>query len=214
MNSAKSPDVMAALEQSISRERLGKYLVAASDDLSKALDLYEKNCRLSEAFYTPLQCLEVCFRNSLNAQLTNYYGTNWFRTGGPPLHADAEADINHALKELERNGTVTALPGAVVAELKLGFWVSLIAGRYDATLWRQCLHKAFSKPAKSRGRKHIHGRFNALRRFRNRVAHHEPIFHLDPAAKHAEIVEAIEWMCPTTAGWATTLSRVNEVHGA
>lgn len=214
MNSLKSPELIVALQRSISSERLAKYLDEAQGDVSTALVFYERNCRLSESFYTPLQCFEVCLRNALHTQLSGYYGVNWFRNGGPPLALLAKEDIAKALKELEgEGGKVTALPGAVVAELKLGFWVSLLNRRYDTSLWRQCLHLAFLPAARSRGRQPIHQRINVLRRFRNRVAHHEPIFHLDLDRMHREIIETIGWMCPDTSRWAASLSRFEEVSG-
>jgi hypothetical protein len=41
-----------------------------------------------------------------------------------------------------------------------------------------------------------------IRRFRNRVAHHEPILSGDLPARHREIIETIGWMCPLTASWS------------
>ena len=52
---------------------------------------------------------------------------------------------------------------------------------------------------------------NALRRLRNRIAHHEPIFQKDLRLMHDETIEAIRWLCPITAAWADTNSRVRVV---
>jgi hypothetical protein len=43
---------------------------------------------------------------------------------------------------------------------------------------------------------------------RNRVAHHEPIFHKPLVKTHDEIIEAIRWMCKSTAAWSIHHSRV------
>jgi hypothetical protein len=97
--------------------------------------------------------------------------------------------------------------GAVVAELSFGFWVSLLGPRYDATLWRASLYRAFRENGARMKRDRVHGRFNALRRFRNRIAHHEPIFLNNLANTHAEIIEATNWMCSDTAAWTLHISR-------
>jgi hypothetical protein len=85
-------------------------------------------------------------------------------------------------------------PGKVIAELKFAFWVGLVGPQYDATIWRKCLYKAFRSVGGKR-RKDIHSRLNALRRFRNRIAHHEPIFHKPIKVTHIEVIETVRWMC-------------------
>lgn len=194
-----------SLEITLSRDRLEKYLDETGQDLDASIELYEKNTRLAEAFYMPLQCVEICLRNQLHIQLSNTYGELWYENGNPPLLDDSLRMIFEAKEELTKAGRVT--PGRMVAELKFAFWVGLMGPKYDATLWRKCLHRAF--PASGgRPRKTIHWRFNAIRRFRNRVAHHEPIFHLSPIVRHQEIIEAISWMCRNTSAWALHHSRL------
>ena len=200
-----------ALEVTLSRERLEKYLDETGQDLDAAIELYEKNTRLSEAFYTPLQAVEVCLRNQLNVRLSNTYGELWYENGNPPLADDATRMIFEAKEELRGEKRIT--PGRVVAELKFAFWVGLLAPKYDATLWRKCLYEAFPGVG-GRPRRIIHGRFNAIRRFRNRIAHHEPIFHLAPIIRHQEIMEAIGWMCRHTSAWALHHSRLPVVAAA
>lgn len=113
--------------------------------------------------------------------------------------------LNDTLKE-----QTSPTPGDVIAELKFAFWVSLLGRSYDATLWRQCLHKGFQS-GRGRRRSDVHGRLNAIRRFRNRVAHHEPIY--DKAMQmHGEIIEAIGWMCLDTQQWTIGMSRFHEVY--
>jgi hypothetical protein len=194
-----------ALELSLSRERLEKYLDETGQDLDAAISLYEGNTKLSEAFYTPLQALEICLRNKIHFQLCNSYGELWYENRNPPLNEDSLRIIFEAREELKKGGRST--PGRMVAELKFAFWVGLLGPHYDATLWRGCIFKSFPQSG-GRARKMIHGRFNAIRRFRNRIAHHEPIFHLQPIQRHQEIIEAISWMCRSTSQWGLHHSRL------
>jgi hypothetical protein len=168
--------------------------------------------RLSEAFYTPLQCLEVCLRNKMHDRLTFTYGPTWYRDTATGLGGMVSQSVREAMGELaERRRKET--PGAVVAELGFGIWVALLGPHYDATLWRRSLARAFRPDGKGLRRDMVHSRMNVLRRFRNRVAHHEPILQRDLAAIHKELIEAIYWMCPETAAWTAHVSRVHEVIG-
>jgi Abi-like protein len=197
----------AALERSFSRERLGKYLTIAAGDLDRAIGLYEHNMRLSEAFYVPLQSLEVCLRNHLNNHLADRFGENWLTD---PTAAPLEPFGRRLIAEAQNEIAGLAAPGKIVAEVKFAFWVGLVAQRYDATIWRFAAFRAFTARGGQK-RKIVHGRLNAIRRFRNRVAHHEPIFQADPARMHNEILEAIGWICPQTEAWSRANSRVSDV---
>lgn len=200
----RTETINLALERAISRERLEKYLLNQGGDLNGALSLYELNMRVSEAFYVPLQCLEVCMRNVIHSFMSAAYGAEWLTNpAAAPLNDFSRSMINEAIREID--GTPTA--GKIVAALRFAFWVGLLAKQYDATLWRQALHRGFrAEGAKKRAV--VHGRTNAIRRFRNRVAHHEPIFHKPLDQTHAEVIEAIGWMCLDTRAWAEHHSRV------
>src|SRR5688500_14205783 len=114
--------------------------------------------------------MEVAFRNHLDLQMAATYGADWITNGHAPLDRHAVEAIARAIRDLGQSRRAVT-PGAIVAELNFF--------RYDATLWRRALYKAFSAQGTTLKRKVVHGRFNALRRFRNRVAHHEPIFQND-----------------------------------
>ena len=174
-------------------------------DLDAALTLYEYNLQVSEAFYTVLQALEICLRNTLDGCLSTTFGTDWLTNGAAKLSYDTQNEILAAYKDLGDNQNLPT--GDIVAQLKFAFWVSLLGPRYDATLWRQSLHHGF-KATTGKKRSDVHSRVNAIRRFRNRVAHHEPIYHKDLAVTHSEILEAIGWMCRDTMSWAKHNSRV------
>lgn len=203
----RTPTIDAALQQALSAPRLGRYLRDSGGIIDAALSLYERNARMAEAFYRPLQSLEVCLRNGLSDQLAAQYGANWFTNSGPPFADDALKKLDRAIDDIQdarRNVT----PGAVVAELSFGFWVTILAKRYDGTIWRSALASSFLEAGRRMPRQRVHNRMDAIRKFRNRVFHHEPIYDLNPAQVHAEIIEAIAWICPASAAWAWEHSRV------
>ncbi|MDF1721438.1 MAG: hypothetical protein P1U65_12250 [Minwuia sp.] len=196
--------------RSVSKERLNTYLHQANGDIQQAITKYQQNTAISEAFYTPLQCLEICLRNQMNLSLIDTFGDEWMTSGGLVLQPDARQQIGKAQDRVAR-GKRQVSNGATVAELSFGFWVSLIGPRYDQVLWRRSLYRVFLHRGRPLRRQQVHGRLNALRRFRNRIAHHEPVFQKDLKATSNEILEAIHWMSPAYAGWTMTQSRVPDV---
>lgn len=151
--------------------------------------------------------LEVCLRNKLDHRMGAQYGVDWFKTEAAPLQQDGRQAIEDATYEAQK-GRQDLNSDDVIAELPFNFWVGLLAPRYSGSLWRTTLYKAFRASPGGTDRGVVHGRLNALRRFRNRIAHHEPIFHRDLAKTHAEIVEAIGWMCRDSCSWTEHQSRV------
>ena len=195
-----------AVANSISQERLARYRRSDSD-IRDALLLYERNTLLSEAFYTSLQGLEICFRNKLHACLERDFCMQCLLQNKLPLISEDVSRLSLSKSSLY-SSQKQLTEGSIVAELSLGFWVKLLGPTYDATLWRTSLFRAFSSKGRYLRRKGVHGRFNAIRRFRNRIAHHEPIWDQDVVGRHAEIIEAISWMCGDTALWVDRRSRL------
>lgn len=211
-NFLRTAAVNVSLQRRITAPRLAKYLAEEGGDLHAALALYELNVRLSEAFYTPLQCLEVCLRNTIHEEMSVNYGAKWLTNGLVPFTGVSTSMISQAVDELQRDGH-GAEANDLVAELKFAFWVGLLGPSYDSTIWRKALYRGF-RVGGARKRHPVHSRLNAIRRLRNRIAHHEPIFHRDTVTDHSQIIEAIGWMCVHTAAWAGHHSRVPEVFQA
>lgn len=207
MNFPIDQERLAALETSLSRERLTKYLAQVGGETNGALHLYAKNTRISEAFYTPLQGLEVCIRNAIDGQMGNKFGQNWYEPG--------VANLNHPLTEMVEKAKQALRAdkkpierGRIVAELNLGFWVAILGPKYETGIWRPALRHAFPHRPRGHERKQIHKALNAIRRLRNRVAHHEPILDRDLEEDYKLIIALISWVCPHTADWVDNLSRL------
>lgn len=80
---------------------------------------------------------------------------------------------------------------------------------YDMTLWRPALHRAFPHARKARG--DIHRPLDYLRTFRNRIAHHEPIFGRHLVADHASIMEVTGWICTDTRDLIAHHNRIADI---
>lgn len=100
-------------------------------------------------------------------------------------------------------------PPHMVAALSFGFWVTLLGagGRtatgdranYEMTIWRAGVFKAF--PNAKLNRKSADTPLDYLRTFRNRIAHHEPIFDRPVAADYASLQQVAGWISPETLTW-------------
>lgn len=215
-----NPETLNALEVSLSPERMATYIAVAGGDREKAMRLYAWNTAVSAAFYGPLQYLEVTARNAMHEQLSTVYGPDWYDNPKCGLDAGAINRIAGAKTDLGREGYPVD-PPHVVAALAFGFWVSLLGrgGRmpgvettranYEMTLWRPALYRAFPHVRKPRA--DVHQPLDYLRTFRNRIAHHEPIFSRHLTADYASILEVVGWICPITRDWIAHHSRVLEV---
>lgn len=170
-------NTIAALETSLSPARLASYIRRTAGDKERALRLYLWNTALSEALYGPLQGLEIALRNALNRELCAHYGPQWYENKKPVLFPDTQAEkIQKAISEFDKGRLITV--SDVVASLTLGFWADILHYEMYDQMWRECTHKAFPNRPKGTRRGNIAPTIKRLKNLRNRVAHHEPIFHL------------------------------------
>lgn len=203
MNFQFTPERLTALERSLSRERLTYYLGECTGDLECALRMYELNTRISAAFYSPLQGLEVLVRNDMNMQMQAAFGANWIDLSTAKLQPTQIDDIKKTIAKIEQHQPSN---GAIVAELPFGFWVGLLGPKNENEIWRKALYKAFAHRPRGTERKIVHNALDAIRRLRNRIAHHEKILHRDLRANHDTILEIAGWCCPITRDWIASLS--------
>lgn len=202
--------------RAFSKPRMASYLRAAGGDARLAIRLYWWNMEASAALYGPLHCLEVTLRNALHDVLTRHHGRpDWWESA--PLNRNGLRLVGEARGKCERYGVVPAPVDGIVAELTLGFWVSLVSGTpgYDRGFWVPATHKAFAHY--SGRRKELHDSLMSLLWFRNRVMHHEPIdhrcrrrcprWHVDPAGGHATLYRVLGYLSPELVKEAQAMDR-------
>jgi Abi-like protein len=192
-----STDAIRNLELAIAKDRLGSYVAETKGDVQKAIILYEMNTLFSQGLYGILQPLEIAFRNSIHNVLGRGIGKNWYDSF-PLRHREAES-VKEAKSHIARwSHAIT--PGRVVSELTFGFWTRLISRDYEKTMWVPHLHKAFPHLPKP-DRAAVSLRLDSIKLLRNRIAHHERILSRDLRRDYSDIIETLEWICPTTAAW-------------
>ena len=101
----------------------------------------------------------------------------------------------------------------IIAELTLGFWVSLLNAEYERLLWKD-LRRAFPYiPKKDRKRKNVSAPLNRFRAFRNRVFHNESIcWNMKKVQEiHDELLLVLEWINKDLPEWLTEIDRFENV---
>lgn len=216
-----SDEILNELESSLSPERFSTYLAATGGDRTLAVRLYTWNTAVSAAFYGPLQALEVALRNAMSRNLQSVYGSTWYDNPAIGLDKGGLARIEQTKRELAKD-KYPVDPPHVIASLSFGFWVSLLGpggfidwgakrkSNYEMTLWRSALRNAFPHAVRI-ARKDVHAPLSFLRTFRNRIAHHEPIFNRHLEKDYESILEIAGWIAPHKRSWIVAHSRVPEM---
>lgn len=166
----------------LSPARLNKYAQACGNDRAKTLRLYQYNIKLSQRFYGVIGMFEIMLRNAINIHYQGYFhDTNWIinqaRVGGLLEH-DAD-DIQKTQNSYTAMGVYNN--DKMVASFTFGFWTYLFTKR-NYRVGGKTLLKIFPNKAHGLKQSDIYKDLTAIREFRNRIAHHEPIcFNADRA---------------------------------
>jgi hypothetical protein len=202
------------LRRAISHERLDAYRQrSTSSEDAELFAHYAWNMALSESLYTPLQCLEVSLRNGIHDAATAYFKTDtWFNLPGilyPPEFNKVQEAKGTLLK-----GKKPLDAGRIIPELTFGFWTSLFDVRYEKIFWPWLLKPVVpNMPRHIRIRKNLSKRLNRVRILRNRIFHHEPIWHWrDLQSQHSDTLEVITWVNPVMKAFVEQFDRFEEIY--
>lgn len=136
--------------------RVQHYLEFSKNDLERALQLYEWNINLAAAYLPALETVETIVSNRISRSLfpsgyvsklaVGQYTTGKYTQGDDLVH---------------------------VSDMSFGFWVYMLAGENNNQAWTPKLHREFRPKTR---RAVLHEDLAGIKKFRNSVAHHEPIW--------------------------------------
>ena len=180
---------------------------------------YIWNQHLCAAFSPGLHFLEVSFRNALyrvgerttrkrfpTLQYRKIQGC-WLdglvtgrKTLQPNLGMREVEEIDLAIERLGRNPK-RHTPGHLIGQLGFGFWIRLCDSLTDQGnmlgpgLWPDAT-KAFPycDEAANHNRGGIRAAFDEMREFRNKIAHHQPIWDKNPVQTCRRVTQLLGWM--------------------
>lgn len=191
--------------------RLAPYLALTGGDRDRALALYEWGARVSAAAFEDVAHLEVLLRGSMDGVLRTHFreaerGIPWFLSPVPGVEYAVVAS-GYVRERLRQEGRETR--DQIVAAMSFGFWSGMLGPAYEE-LWRACLHRAF--PGSSGRRADVAATAEGVRRFRNRVAHHDSVLHVDFPFEFGRIVTLAGFVDPAGGRWLERRSRTMEVY--
>lgn len=201
-------------EKIFSQKRLEKYFNRYDNDTEQAMTHYRCNVELSEAFYPCISTFEIALRNAISRELSVLFGReDWYTVFATTAGLTSlNKYISQANKQIAgRKEYIT--PSKIIAELTLGFWVSLFNVEYERILWKDLRRVFPNMPKTERQRKNVAPYLNRFRTFRNRVFHNEPItWNLERASKiHTEMLTVMNWINKDIPLWIGTFDRFDVV---
>jgi hypothetical protein len=196
----------------ISTPRLAPFMDAAGHDPARAEALYEWHGELAAACFGTMHHFEVLVRNAIDAELGKGHPeeplTQTWLLDFDVLRPDGVKQVIVAVERLEKGKAITR--GRIVAGLSFGFWSGLFGPRYEE-LWRHRLRHAFPH---AKERKDLSARMEALRRFRNRLAHHDCILSQPVDVRHDDMLQIAAFIDPDARSWLNRNSHVDALLAA
>ena len=209
---SKAEAFYRSLIEAISPSRFSSYQIGSgTDGVQPGIAEYLWNIGLSESLYPALQGVEITLRNSIHDAVRQDGGVDdWFAY----MLAGRELESVTAEKRRMSNQGKIIRPDDLVASLSFGFWVGLFHSRYEQILWPKLLVEVFPNiPRELRTRNSIFRKLEQIRRLRNRVFHHEPIWHWhDLEQRHREMLEVISWINREMLSVVEAIDRFTEVY--
>lgn len=178
--------------QHFSSPRIGRYLMACSNDFKRCVRLYKSNLKIAQAFHPMLGVLEVVLRNGINEQLTVFFtDPDWIinqktgfmvdpilthvnkRTGRVETNRFLFNSVQSAESKLRKRG-IGITSGRIISEQTFGFWTDLFESHHYKILQGRPI-KIFKNLPSGIGRNQVLNELTKIRTFRNRINHNEPI---------------------------------------
>lgn len=175
-------------EKAFSSARLNKYLKACGEDTAVALKLYRQNVKLCQKFYGVLNIFEVVLRNAIDMHYKAHFSDpDWIKDqllpGGMLETHPQKAVVEKTIQELIKKGRYTN--DRLVSSVTFGFWTYLFTKKPFAAGGKTLL-QIFPAKAHGLGQRAVYNELQAIKDFRNRIAHHEAICFDDSGAKNTQ----------------------------
>ena len=189
---------------------------AQSSSPPVALDFVGWHHRLSAELFLIVGFVEIAVRSAVHTAMSDWslqkFGsTNWFEYVEKRWEDRARRELATARDRIATKG-IECSADEMVRELNFGFWRYMLAVRYQTIFWPIICRRMVGVPPGSE--RHLFRRIGRIHDLRNRIAHHEPIFGRRLDLDHRDCLLVLGAICPVTAQWVESQSRVPEVLAA
>lgn len=206
------PSVEKTLTDGLSAARVGRYTAAAATDRVSPVSTYMWNCRISSEFYLPLHLAEIATRNTIHKSLL-FRDKDW--PSNPTLRGimggKFKSELDAAVAEEKAQHGTSMTCDHIVSALTFGFWEHLTTKRFERFLFPKGISITFKGAPMGKRIHDLHDLIESVRRWRNRIAHHNPIFDKNPSSKYHDALTLIEWCSPAMNKWVASANSVQAI---
>lgn len=194
------------IKNALSHSRLATY-EKFTQNTEQALNLYQWNLQISSALFECLAVCEVVIRNAVTKAIQAEHGADWafnvrfVRT----MQQNRRDELIEARQETTEQ---------TICELPFVFWQGFFTARFDNEIWRK--HWAVTLPNAKHAdlpkiRTEVFDNLEKIRKLRNRIAHHEPIFYRNLQGDYKRIIKIIGYCSADTAQWVKSWQKVDDL---
>lgn len=201
-----TPADLKRIASTLSPARMHRFKINAGDDLRLAIRLHHFNAAVAAALLPTIQLAEVAVRNFALRRVIAFYGKRWYddkvkfgRKLGSSQHATT---LEKAVAEERNQGRKGDINDYITSELPFGFWVNIFTRTFIPDLWTRPLHTYNPSIPNGTTIDTLRGEIDALRRFRNDVAHHKNLITKPIEARYQRSLVTLSWICRPTADMA------------
>lgn len=202
----KSSENYPNIKNALSHPRLATY-EKYTQNTEQALSLYQWNLQISSALFECLAVCEVVIRNTVANAMQAEHGADWA----------FNVRFVRSMQQNRRNELLNARQETTeqaICELPFVFWQGFFTVRFDDEIWKK--HWAVALPNAKHAdlqamRTEVFENLEKIRKLRNRIAHHEPIFNRNPQGDYKRIIKIISYCSQDTADWVKSCQRIDEL---
>jgi len=176
---ALSDTVVEKIHREMSHARMSRYAAIAGGDRRLALALHAWNAAVAGSLLPGIQIAEVTIRNIAVNRVISRYKKAWFtdqdflrKLGSGKNKEDLNLSTS-AIKEKVNNAS--EISNYLTRDLNFGFWVNLFSKKFHDDLWKRDLWTYLPNVGHGKTIRDLHGEVDAVREFRNDIAHHKNI---------------------------------------
>ena len=171
--------------------RLGRYLENCGGDLERALGAYLWNTQLAAGYWSLIEAVEIFTRNRL---IRTHFSDGYVTSA--------------KLKKLTTNKYSFHGQKAEVSTMTFGFWVYLLGTENANKIWNSAASKNFREKT---SRSELHSNLRYIQKIRNKIGHHEAIWHLDHDLILSKIYAVLAAISDDAVAWVESTRNIQAV---
>lgn len=179
----QNPEMLKKIFGYLSSNRMNRYLKSTTTE-ARAFELYELNSELGAKLWPAIQYYEVVLRNLVDKALSQTFSENWIENESFlfALKVQKQNSIKSTIKSCARKNK-SFTKNDVIADLSLSIWLEVVSQKFLDQVWSKCIDDIFPHRPHEQSVEcfilELEERFKYIKTLRNRIAHHEPIYHLN-----------------------------------